>query len=193
MAFKAIQLYIASDVASSVVTTASGVQAANSDLWPTVSQVPPYAYKSLGEIWIGVSAASGTLLNRVVYKLGENLEASVGEISLLGDEIESVDVSNDGLQTNEPGGETMFVDIVLRLPEERQNWDTMQQADLRLRYLLDENWRARRHRVSRYIPNLGDNTVGGNVRLRWIRHLVPPNAKEVWSRYMVAYTRSVPR
>jgi hypothetical protein len=110
----------------------------------------------------------------------------------MGDSIQSTDVTNDGIQSNEPGGETMFLDIVLRMPEESHNWDVITQADLRLRYLLDENWRKRR-KVAAYIPNLGDNTVGDRVRLRWIRHLVPPDADELWSRYMVAYTRAVPR
>lgn len=193
MALQAIQLYLASDVASAVFTTASGVQALNTDLWSDPSLVPSYAYQSLGQIWLGVSAASGQLLNRIVYQVGENLEASEGDISLLGDEIQSTDVSNDGFQSNEAGAETMFLDIVLSLPEERQNWNRITQADLRIRYLLDENWRKRRKGVSPYIPNLGDPTVGGNIRLRWIRHLVPSNAKELWSRYMVAYTRAVPK
>lgn len=193
MVFKAVQLYIASDIASSVVTLASSVQALNSDLWPTVAAVPSYAYQPFGTIWINAWCSSSQLAQRVVFKLGEDIEVSQGDISLLGDEIQSTDVTNDGFQSNDPGAETMFMDIVLKLPEETEDWDRIANADIRLRWLLDENWRGRRKGVSRYVPNLGDHTVGSEIRMRWIRWLVPANAKELWSRWMVAYTRSVPR
>lgn len=193
MAREAIKLYIANDVASVVSTTASGVQALNSDLWETSAQVPSYAYRSFGQIWIGGSAASGELANRIVYKMGSAEENALGEITLLCDEMESVDLKQEGLQTNEAGGESMYLDIVLRLPDTKKDYDRIVNAELRLRYLLDENWRKKRRGTTPYIPNLGDHTITDNVRLRWIRHLVPPNAKEVWTRYAVNFTRAVPR
>lgn len=192
MALKAVYLYIASDVQSTCTTTASGVWLQNTLTWPSSSVVPDYAYKSFGAIWVSATCASSELANRVVYKLGSKLEASLGEVTLLGTIIESVDVTNDGLRSNDPGAETMYLDIVLRLPEERQNWDKISNADLRLRYLLDENWRKRRRGTSPFIPNLGDYSIDTSVRLRWTRHMVPPNAKEIWSRFIVSYTRAVP-
>lgn len=194
MSLLATALYISSDVHSAVTTTQASVQAANPTLWPLVTQVPPYAYQSFGDIWISsttFTAASGDVFGRVVYQLGANLEASLGEVTILGEGIESADVRNMGLQENTAGAETMYLNTVLRLPEELQDWNKIVNADLRLRWLLDENWRKARH-VPAYIPNLGDYTIGGNVRISWIRHLVPPNAKEVWSQYLLCYDRLVP-
>lgn len=188
---KAIQLYIASDIQTTLTPAASTVWQKNQDLWPNFSTFPDYPWKPFGVIWIGSSAASSDVANRTVYKMGSNLEESRGEITLLGCPVESTLVNNDGLFSNAIGEETMYLDIVLRLPQERQNFDKIMNAELRLRWLLDESWRKYR-KVAPYIANLGDPLIGGNLRLTWKRYMVPPNAKEVWSRYAVCYERLVP-
>lgn len=191
--FKAIQLYISSDIQTALTPAASSVYALNSDQWSSVAEMPDFTYKPFGVIWVGTSAASADVSYRIVYKLGQNFENAQGEITLLGCPLESNDVGNEGLHSTENGAETMYLDIVLRLPEEKQNFDKIVNAEARLRWLLDENWRKNRRGVSPYIPNLGDNLIGGNLRLRWARYMVPPNAKEVWSRYIVSYNRLIPR
>lgn len=187
---KATNLFISSDVQTSLTPSASAVFAANSDLWPNQASMPPYAYQPFGVIWIGVNASSSDVSNRIVYKLGQNYEESRGEVTLLTSPIESVDFPNAGLQSNDVGAETAYLDLVFRLPEESQDWDRISNAELRVRWLIDENWRKHR-KLPPYIPNLGDFTCS-NVRFSWIRHMVPPNAKELWSRYLVCYNRLVP-
>lgn len=193
MSLKALWLYLSNDVPSTVTTTASGVQALNSDIWLTASSVPAYAYQSLGQMLVSSSCSSSQLALHVVYKEGEALENSRSEIALLGSSYESVELPREGFNLNTIGAETMHLDIGIRLPEETQNWDLISNVEFRVRYLIDQVWRRKRKSTSAYIPNLGDNTVDGQIFCNFCEYLRPPNAKEIWVRYSIAFTRAVPR
>ena len=170
---------------------ASSVQASNPILFPTVASVPPYAYQPLSQIWVGSSAGSSQMSSRVVYQLGMGLEEALGEITLMGLEIQSNEYPGHGFDSNAPGAETMELVVVLRQPDSIKNWNRIVQAELRIRYLLDENWRKTRKRTSPFIPNT-DPSVDGDVRCTRMRQLEAPNAKELHSRYVICYTRAVP-
>jgi hypothetical protein len=193
MSLKAVYLYLIRDIPSLVTTTASGVQALNSDIWTDPSQVPPYAYQSLGQILVSVSCSSSQLAQHIVYQEGMSLEESTGDIALLGSPYESVELPREGFFSNQRGAETMRMRIRFSLPEETQSWDRIVNAELRIRYLLDQVWRQNRKSTSAYIPNLGDYTVSSNIFCTWQDYPNPPNAKEIFASYTLAYVRAVPK
>lgn len=193
MSLYAVWLLLANDVPSAITTTACSVAAANPDLWSSPSLVPSYAYQSLGQILVGSTCSSGELGLHIVYKEGEALENSLSEITLIGTPFESTELPREGLDSNEIGAETLKLEIAVRLPEESQNWQRITNAELRIRYLLDQSWRKKRRNTTPFIPNLGDNSVTGQIICTYCEYAAAPNAKEIFSRYILAYTRAVPR
>lgn len=193
MALYELYLYLANDFTT---TAASTVQANNTDIWPSAALVPSYAYLPLSKIWlgnVGVPSASSAMSDRIIYQLGMGLEDSRGDITLYGTSIESCLAGEYGLDANNAGASSMTMDIYFRLPEEKENWNKVINAELRVRYLLDENWRKRRSSTPPWVPNLGDYSVIGPVRCTWQRILMPPNSKELVSRYFVCFYTAVPR
>ena len=197
MTAKAIQYYLAQDV---IDGSASTVSTNNPTLWPTASDVPDYAFESLGTIWLGAPSLSSDLYNKIVYAFGSNTNTTgnSGEITLYTQPIESV--LFDRVKDNTIGAEE--TNLIIRLFKvQRPNssttapLETMQNAELRLRYLLDGNWRRLRKGVPPQIPSTGDKSINPNVGvyLTWEGFITPPTATEIQVRYKAYYVRSVPQ
>jgi hypothetical protein len=183
-----IKAYLSLDVTS---VSACSVWLRNQDIWATSSAVPEYAYKSLKDIWVGTTAASSELANRIVCRFGEGLTAGVGEISLYVSPIESAH-SELPIQSNTAGAETSFLDIVFRQPPDQGKVKRNENAELRVRYLLDKLWRSTR-RTYPYLSASGDTSIVDDVILIWDRYMGCITAEEVASRYIAAYYRAVPK
>ena len=195
MSLANIWYYLINDT---VGLSASTVSSENSDLFPTAADVPPHAYKPLSEIWVGSASGSGEMANRVVYQHGLGFEESRGEITLRGYEIPSSEDPAEGEYSNDPGAETMRLNIVFRQPDEltatSADYQRIIQAELRVRYLLDENWRRkRRPEDGILVPATYDRSIISGIRCTRMRQLDPPNAKEFTASYIVCYTRAITR
>jgi len=192
----ALQQYLALDVVDGDATI---VSSRNPSIWPSSSYVPEYAYKSLGTLWMGRSVSSTQFIQRINYQFGESNMAAEGEISLLTKPIESTRIP-EPFNSNTVGAETTVLDIVLRQPEGEMSVARMINVELRIRYLLDHLWRGYRRGggippVSPNIPVVGDTSISQTypVLCQWMNYLTEPTATETAVRYVVAYTRNVPR
>lgn len=195
MTAKAIQYYLCQDV---VDGSAASVSAANPTIWATAADVPDYAYKSLGTIWTGAPTTSSNLENRIVYQFGSVTNNTI-EIALFTQPVDSV--LFDRVKDNEIGAEETNLVIRLSKPQGRPgidtlaNFNTVQQAELRIRYLLDLNWRSLRKGTPPQIPSTGDKSINPSygINITWDGYISPPNAVECQFRYRVFYIRAVPR
>ncbi len=191
MSLRALYLYMSSDIQSLNTATATSVQALNPQLFPLIASVPEYCYKPLGTMLVGVNCTSGELARHIVYKEGQGLENSSAEITLCGAPFES-NYIREGIQSNEIGAETMRIDVIIRHPQDKGDWNTLVNIDCRIKYLLDYGWRQKR-RVQAMVPNLGDFSLDGGLMCKFEHAPDPPNAQEMVSRYWISYTRAVPR
>lgn len=190
MTAKAIRDYLSKDLISS---TAAAVAAANPTLWASAANVPDYAYKSLGSIWLlTASLTSSVLEDSIVYRFGQS-DTSTKEISLFTLPTESVR-QQGSFNSNLPGAEASILEIVLRLPQRLANLELLTNAELRIRYLLDLTWRRQRKGVTPFIPSTGDNTLANTgIYCQFDGYVSPPNAMESHVRFCIDYNRAVPR
>lgn len=200
MTAKAIRHYISQDT---VDGSAATVAASNPNLWSSAADVPEYAYLSLAQIWTGTNLSS-RLEDTIVYRFGMNDTASIdprtpsaknpGEISLFTRPTESV--LSDRIKDNTIGAEES--NLVIRIEKatgKNLSLDTIMNVELRLRYLLDSNWRRLRKGVTPNIPSTGDNTLDPQrgVFCIWDGFAGQPTATECIVRYRIYYYRAVPR
>ena len=191
MSAEAVRYYLMQDVVDGVAAT---VSANNAGFWPLASDVPDYAFKSLGTIWFGSVTPSSTLGNQIVYRLGL-ADTATNEITLYTLPMESVVF--DSIRDNTIGAEESNLIIRLIKPQKSSttNFETIQNTELRIRYLLDMNWRRLRKGVYPNITSTGDNSLDPTfgVKCMWDGYLTPPNAVECQVRYKIYYRRAVPR
>lgn len=93
---------------------------------------------------------------------------------------------------NVAGAETSYMEVVFRQPEQQGTLKRMENAELRLRYLLDYYWRGHR-KEDPFITPTGDTSIGGLIYCQWERYMAPATAQETWVRYIIAYNRNVPK
>ncbi len=171
----------------------SVVSANNSAAWPTSGDVADYGYKSLGTIWVGPGTSTPTLTSRLVYKAGEGTNNALGEISLIALPMESVE-NQQSIENNSTGALDYYMEIVYRIPDKQANWDKIQNASIRVRYLLDYNWRRKRKlgpaiKVSPAV----DKSLNGGFLCRWLGYKTPPNGIEVVELWLISQELVVPQ
>ena len=190
-----IQHFLSTDVVNS---DPSVVLSRNSSTWSNVGDLPLYTWTSLGTLWMGRIVSSTELITRLNYQFGEGEFSAEGEISLLTRPIESVRIP-EAWYSNDAGAETTYLDMVLRQPENEMSVARMMNVELRLRYLLDNKWRATRRGGGVYtspnIPNSGDTSISQDMPIlcQWMNYLTEPTAVEMAVRYVVSYQRNVPK
>lgn len=194
MTAQAIQYYLCQDV---VDGSAAAVSAANAAFWPSPANVPSYAYESLGTIWTGAATVSSVFRNDIVYRFG-NVDETNTEISIFTQPIESANF--DRVRANTIGAEETNVVIRLfkaqtRATNKNDGMDLIKNAELRIRYLLDSNWRRLRKGTAPFIPSTGDSSLDPSVGvyLVWDGFISPPSAVECHIRYRAYYVRAVPK
>lgn len=191
MSAKAIRYYLMQDTVSG---SASTVSTDNPNLWPTAADVPDYAYKSLGNLWLSsATPVSSQLGDSIVYRFGQN-DTATNEISIFTQPIESV--ISDTMRDNTIGAEES--NLVIRITKtatSSSSVDLIQNIELRLRYLLDINWRRRRRGTPPFIPSTGDKSLDSAVGVlcEWDGYVTMPNAIQTIVRYKTYYVRGVPR
>lgn len=193
MSAQAIRYYLSQDVTDGSAAT---VAANNPTLWASSAVVPDYAYKSLGTIWLGAPTLSSTLGNKIVYRFGSN-DTDVADISLFTQPIDSA--LFDRVKDNEIAAEETNLVVRLTIPQDSRlstinNFLILQNAELRIRYLLDTNWRRKRRGTPPIVPSLGDPSLDPTygIYVTFDGYIVPPNAEQIQVRYRVYYHRAIP-
>lgn len=193
MSVPTIKQFLANDIVDANPAT---VSASNAACWPTSADVADYGYLSLGSIWVGVPTTSSVLASRIVYKAGEGANNALGEISLISLPTESVE-NQQGLDNNSVGAIDYYMEIVYRQPDKSANWSKINNAALRVRYLLDHNWRAKRRARPNHImvTPVVDKSLGVNegIICRWLGYKTPPNGIEVVELWLVSQQVVVPQ
>lgn len=139
------------DVTSS---TASAVYTLNPEIWNSASHVEEYMYKSLGEIWMGSSAAASTLPTRLVARMGVGQGHPEGSIYVINAQLMSPHaVPGNLILPDGPGAETTTIDIAFKRPR-NVLLETVEQAELRTRWLIDHNIRQQCRYLSGDLPLL---------------------------------------
>lgn len=130
------------------------------------------------------------------WKFGDRKTAPEGEISIYVSPIEAVRIP-EAFMSNQPGAETSFLEFVLRQNEGSMSVPRMEQVELRIRYLLDYKWRSTRRGgitpTPPFIPCVGDKTIIPPILCQFDQFMAPITSTETWVRYIVSYTRAVPR
>ena len=190
MSVPTIRQFLANDVVDSDPAV---VSADNSASWPTSADVADYGYKSLGTIWVGVPTTSPTLASRIVYKAGEGTNNALGEISLIALPMESVE-NQQSIDNNTTGALDYYMEIVYRLPDKQASWDKINNASIRVRYLLDYNWRRKRKEkpIQISVTPAVDKSLDGSFLCRWLGYKTPPNGIEVVELWLVSQEIVVP-
>ena len=190
MSLPTIRQFLANDVDDG---DPSAVSASNSAAWPTSADVADYAYKSLGTIWVAAATTSATLASRIVYKTGEGTNNPLGEISLIALPMESVE-NQQSIDNNSTGAQDYYLEIVYRLPDKQSNWNKIDNASKRVRYLLDYNWRRKRQAkpIQISVSPVVDKSLNGSFLCRWLGYKTPPNGIEVVELWLVSQEIVVP-
>lgn len=100
------------------------------------------------------------------------------------------------LRSNNIGAETTILEIIFRYPEgPGATLHRMENAELRVRYLLDIHWRNRRRQPGQLtnVPEVDYSIDKDNILCLWDQYMAPPTATETWVKYVVAYNRNVPK
>lgn len=202
MTAKVIQGYLLADTIS---RTAQDVMNANPGRFADASKVDPFMYLSLKDILSqnGVIGAEQNYSDFVVYKYGTDLTmANLGiEMAYVAEEAEN---APEGYRSDEIGAEFGLLKILCRLnpADADQNVNMTEQADLRIRDVIDANIRAQTKKIPAVLDPTGiDNSVmapivsdpNAGVICRWMKFLTPPTGPEVVSVYSLQYTRLFPR
>lgn len=190
MSVHVVRAYLLADLTS---TTASAVYANNTDIFDSASDVPDYAYKSLKDIWVGTSATSAEYSRRIVSTIGEGKTNADGTIEIVASKIEESVLASQSMRSNAVGSECSYIDIRLSLPEKSKSQSTIENAEFRIRYLIDQLWRTQRPSTTPGLDSTSDKSIVGKVLCTFYEYLSPPNALEVVVRYRLEYRRAVPR
>lgn len=166
----------------------------NSTFWPASSDVPDYAYKCLKDIYVGASASTSEYNSRIVADFGQAKESAKGDITIFCSPRESVlgGSSGDIIFSDEFGAESCNVQIVFTRPQNATNRSIMENAELRVRYLLDYYWRQKR-RVSPVIPNTTNNSIDDYLQCFFVKYDSSFDTQQFGVTFRVYYTRLVPR
>lgn len=185
-----IKYYLEQDVVSEDV---NDVLARNPE-WSSASEVPDYAYKSLKDIWVGTAASSGFFASTITAVLGEGKQASTGSIQISSLPVESARAPKQAYNSNEAGAETSEVIISLIRPQTATTSSIMEQAELRIRYLLDNSWRLYRGEIGLIPYNLSkEKSIGTNLLCQFVEYAGALDANQIGVKYFVSYGRIAPR
>lgn len=169
--------------------------------WSSSADVPAYMYQSLSTIWTGAPGASSTLEDQIVAVSGEGLMGSNNYITISCFLYESADAESDDVRADIPGAENALTRIVIQPGDIYPlNSSRAQDAELRIRHLLDCNLRAlgklpngRRAGGSLPVTQSADLSIRDNeiYICRWLRYESDPSTQEIVADYIITYTRAV--
>lgn len=168
------------------------VAASNSECWSQACDVPAYAYQPLTQIFLGTTGTSIELEKSINFSFGEGRQNPRGEISLIIMPVESVRLPELPFNHNIPGAETAYLMVILRYPEGEGSIKRMEQTELRIRYLLDYQWRTKR-KTGCYVPSIGESSIKNPIYCKFERYETELNANQVGFVYSLAYERCVPK
>jgi hypothetical protein len=184
-----IKAYLQQDIVSEDV---NDVLASN-PIWSSASEVPDYAYKSLKDIWVGSTASSGFFANSIVASLAMNKQAASSYIQIGCLPVESTRAPKEAYNSNEAGAETAEVIIAFCRPPTSTTQSIIEQAELRVRYLIDKVWRNQRREIQAIPYDLSvEKTIGSNLLCQFIEYSNELEAVQIGAKYFVSYTRIVP-
>lgn len=191
MSVPTIKQFLANDISDLDPST---VSADNSASWPTSADVADYGYLSLASIWVATATTSSTLASRITYSAGMGTNTAIGEIALIYLPMESVE-NQQSIENNATGALDYYMEIVYTLPDKQANWNKINNASLRVRYLLDLNWRRKRKAKPIHIsvtPKV-DKSLDGGLICRWLGYKTPPNGISVVELWLVSQEIVVPQ
>jgi len=198
MSSRLIKYNLAKDLFDS---TAQAVLDLNPEMFDTLDDVPPWAYKSLNTLWMVSGGPSANLANSIVATIGIGDNTSLGDIEIVARPNEHIYVEQS-YKSDEPGSEVSVVDILIRKGRRLSNLSNLEfehlveNVELRIRHVLDVI-----RRQARGLPSGLD--IGGSYNLAknaetpftctWQGFVESPNANEIASRYLCSYVRPTPR
>jgi hypothetical protein len=187
-----IRDYLLQDV---VDTTPAVIRSLNPGVWASDDDVPVYMYTSLCTLWTGVSGdvVSFGLLISANSGRGDVTTSTISISPLIQ---ESMEATEGPEHIDYIGGENTKIFITFLLPRSvpEGKWGKIQNAELRIRLLLDANIRgACRKPVS--IPISGDTSIDpeGGFLLTWQAFANDPNESYLVAEYQASYIRAFGR
>lgn len=174
-------------------TTAVAVAALNPDIFTDPSEVPAYLYMSLGSIWLG-SAKAADLPKYITAELGGGKTKADGSIVIIERQVMESVLQPMGSRIDITGAEASTVDILIQKPRNTLG-GTVKDAELRIRYLLDQTLRGERY-IS---PDLSTRDLSnepydksirdGLFKCQWRGYMYEPHISQITTRYIVEYIR----
>lgn len=179
-------------------TTASAINTLNGNGWGSASSVPYYMYTSLCTIWTGASGSVDAFEKAIVATSSEGKMPNQNAITISPYICESADYSsnNEGPALSDGvGAENAIVKILFKTTATpTRNFDRAQNAELRVRLLLDAKLRAESGKSSSIpIDNSNDLSIDETYNTflcSWLGYEVEPAASQMVSIYAVTYYRS---
>lgn len=189
-----IRSYLLKDVVDS---TQNAIYILNASGWASPADVPIHMYKSLCTIWTGASGDTVNFSKRVVANSGQGKEANEC-ISLSAFICESANAGGqegDFLRGDTAGGEDAILKITFKTKPTPQTtrFNSIQDAELRVRMLLDVNLRQKSGRPpSIPIDNTDDKSIDNSYELfmlTWLGYETEPSSIQLVAYYALSYVR----
>ena len=189
-----IRSYILKDVVDSTPAT---IYVLNASGWPSVSDVPTYMYQSLCTIWTGASGDIADFRRGVVANSGQGkLSFDCIELSAYICESSNADgQEGEFIRDDAPGAEDAILRITFKTKTNPApaRFDAIQNAELRVRMLLDANLRQKSGKPpSIPIDNTDDKSIDpsyGLFMLSWLGFETEPSSSQLVSYYAISYIR----
>lgn len=171
-----------------VDSSAAAIQALNSTIFASASDVPTYCYTSLATL-VGVS--SSVLPSRIVANYGEAVTPTSMCIVIQPTRVtESVD-SPWGMRSDEPGAECGYIDILVKNVRTTTSVSPVKNIQARIRLLIDATLRQYR-REANTLGNAGDNSILNDYVLSFWEMDGILFASEYGSRYRCEFIKAYP-
>lgn len=180
--------------------TAEDVRALVAGRWATDEDVPWYLYKPLKEILMGPGADDEDYRNLLITTYGAGHTPEDAGVHILTLPKGSV-YDDGGMKVNEHGAECAILKILVQIGDSLTGDDLIraEQADLRIRFLLDWFWRVKRKKSGdSVIPGLtgdGDSSIYLNathqIQCIWLGFLDNQSVIAKASVYQLQYTRII--
>lgn len=183
-----IAAYLQTDV---LVSSASSVRALNPGKWAADADVPAYMFQPLYTIWTPPSSSLSDFRTRITGSSGQRTTKAFGYIEVVPLMYDNA-FNPETMIDDETGSESAIVDILFSIPRPvpTAQFDQLKMAELRVRLLLDYNWRTKAGKTP-LIPVATSSTIdSSNYFFCFFQQFLnDPNASEVVVRYKVNYVR----
>src|SRR3990167_11014771 len=178
-----LRLDVTSTAASSFVDTYP-------QYFSDTSQVPAHFYKSLCNIWLGSDMATSVWANYITTSFGMGNSRPDGIEIIPTRVLESIK-HPDSIRNNAIGAEYAEMVIYLKIPGKPTIDNKIRDAELRIRRLIDWNYRGLRNQARFFASVSTDNTINPDqpIKCQFREYITYVNEKQLGLIYGCDYSR----